>query len=184
MLRRGWFIIPGVQDGDVTLADQMIALWPAVAEASGKTVLDIGCAEGLIGREFAKAGAASVIGLESVAEHLEVAKAQCVGLPMEFVLTSLNNPQPTYSADIVLCLNVAHKLRDPDVCIRFAAESSRGLVLIRSGRGADAKGIIRGKHSGKTSDSHFIMEAHGFMLYRVVDGPKDRHEPVEYWRRK
>jgi len=183
-MRKGWFIIPGVQDGNVTLDDQMIALWPAVAEAKGKSVLDIGCAEGLIGREFARAGAASVVGFDSVEEHLQVARAQCAEWGMLFLLANMNDPRPVYPFDIVLCLNVAHKLRDPAVGIRFAAESSRDLVLLRSGRGADAKGVIKGKHSGHTCDSHALMGEFGFALERVVDGPKDRPEPVEYWRRR
>jgi SAM-dependent methyltransferase len=182
-MRKGWFIIPGVQDGEVTIEDQMIALWPAVAECKEKTVLDIGCAEGFVGREFAKAGAESVTGLDSIEAHLEVAREQCAGLPMTFVLANINEPQPAYFADIVLCLNVAHKLRDPAVCIRFAADSSLGLVLIRSGRGADENGIMRSKHYGTLCDSHAIMRERGFVLEKVVDGPKDRHEPVEYFRR-
>lgn len=182
-MRRGWFRIPGVQDGDVTLEDQMIALAPALAEAGGKSVLDIGCAEGLIGRQFARAGALEVTGLDSIEAHLEVAREQCAGLPMRFVHANVNDPQPAYSADIVLCLNVAHKLRDPAVCVRFAAESSRNLVLIRSGRGADANGVMRSKHHGTLCDSHALMRDRGFLLESVVDGPKDRHEPVEYWRR-
>lgn len=183
-MRRGWFVIPGVQTGDVTLEDQMIAIWPAVAEAKGKTVLDVGCAEGLIGREFARAGAASVTGLDSIADHLRVAAEHCAGFPMRFVHANLNNPQPEYSADIVLALGVSHKLRFPEMGVRFVARSARDLALIRSGRGADAKGIIRSKHHGHTCNSHAIMRELGFDLEKVVDGPKERHEPVEYWRRR
>lgn len=183
-MREGWFVIPGVQKGVVTLDDQMIALWPAVVEAKGKTVLDLGCAEGLIGREFARAGAATVVGLDSIVAHLAVAIDQCRDLPMRFAHADLNDPQSELFADIVLCLNVAHKLRFPAVGIRFAAKSSRDLVLLRSGRGADAKGIIKSKHHhNNTCDSHAIMRDNGFRLQMVVDGPKDRQEPVEYWRR-
>ena len=183
-MRRGWFVIPGVQDGDVALDDQMQALWPAVAEAKGKTVLDIGCAEGLIGREFARAGARAVTGLESIEAHLDVAREHCAGLPMTFVHANINQPQPDYSADIVLALGVAHKLQFPEVGIRFAARSSRGLVLLRSGRGA-TNGVIRSKYHGNTCDSHAIMRAEGFEIERLVDGPpKRREEVVEYWRRR
>lgn len=181
-MRRGWFVIPGVQDGDVTLADQMIALAPAVAEAAGKSVLDIGCAEGLIGREFARAGAVSVTGLDSIEAHLEVAREQCKGLPMSFVLTDIRDPQPNYAVDIVLALGVIHKMKFPEVGVRFAAKASIGLLLLRSGRGA-TNGVIRSKHHGNACDSHAILKAEGFVLEKVVDGPKDRHEPTEYWRR-
>lgn len=183
-MRRGWFVIPSVQTGDVTLEDQMIALWPAVAEAKGKSVLDVGCAEGLIGREFARAGAATVTGIDSIAEHLRVAAEQCTGFPMTFVHANLNNPQPEYSVDIVLALGVNHKLRFPEMGIRFAARSSRDLVLLRSGRGA-VNGVIYGKYSRIPCDSHAVMRQEGFELEKVLDGPPARaEEKVEYWRRR
>lgn len=183
-MRRGWFVIHGVQDGDVTLEDQMIAIWPAVAEAKGKTVLDVGCAEGLIGREFARAGATEVTGLDSIEDHLEIARKQCVGLPMTFVHANINKPQPAYSADIVLALGVSHKLQFPETGVRFAARSSRDLVLLRSGRGASG-GIIKSKYHGNTCDSHAIMREMGFDLEKVTDGPSTRpEEKVEYWRRR
>lgn len=182
-MRRGWFVIPGVQLGDVTLEDQIIALGPAFAEAPGKTVLDIGCAEGLIGREFAKSGAREVIALDSIEAHLDVAREQCAGYPITFVHANINDPQPLYSADIVLALGVIHKLQFPEIGVRFAARSSRSLVLLRSGRGASG-GIIRSKYHGNTCDSHAIMQAEGFMIERLENGPTSRPEEiVEYWRR-
>lgn len=181
-MRRGWFVIPGVQHGDVTLEDQIIALKPAFAEAPGKTVLDIGCAEGLISREFAKAGAREITALDSIEEHLQVAREQCRGYPITFVLANINEPQPAYSADIVLALGVVHKLRYPEIGVRFAAVCCRDLLLIRSGRGA-TKGIIRSKHHGNICDSHATLKGEGFVLERTVRGPEDRAEDVEYWRR-
>lgn len=191
MKRKGWFIIPGVQDGDRTLAEQMVAVWPAVSECAGKAVLDLGCAEGLIGREFARAGAARVVGIESLEGHLKVARQQCAGLPMHFHQAYLHDyagallemvGMPQY--DIVLALGIVHKLQFPDVGVRYAAAASRSLVLMRSGRGA-VDGIVRSKHYKRNAcDSHALMKAAGFALEKVVAGPADRAEDVEYWRRK
>jgi SAM-dependent methyltransferase len=185
-MRKGWLIIPGVQDGDRTLEEQTMALRPAIAECAGKTILDLGCAEGLIGREFAKAGALKVTGIDGSAGHLSVAAEQCRKWKnMEFKWVDLNRDakQLVFSADIVLCLGIAHKLHEPGDCVRLAADSSNDLVLIRSGRGANAQGIIKSKHRETTCDSHAIMEGRGFVLEKVVDGPAERLEPVEYWRR-
>lgn len=186
-MRHGWLEIPGFQTGDRTLEEQMLALRPALAMCQGRTVLDLGCAEGLIGREFARAGAVEVVGVDSVAGHLAVAAEQCITYPaMRFQLADLNTAiqQLVFRCDIVLCLGIAHKLWDPGDCIRFAADSSTDLVLIRSGRGDLGKGILRGKHSGLTCDSHKTMSERGFFIERVVPGPENRpDEPVEYWRR-
>lgn len=185
-MRHGWLAIPGVQTGDRTLEEQVAALRPAIEEAQGKTVLDLGCSEGLIGREFALAGAAKVYGLEALPDHLAVASRQCKGLPMEFHVTDLNVglDQLLYSADIVLALGIAHKLQDPGRFIRFAADSSRDLVLIRSGLRADENGIINSKHWKTTCDSHAIMRGRGFELEKKIVGPAPHFESVEYWRRK
>lgn len=190
-MRKGWFIIPGVQHGDRTLEEQMRGVSPALAECSGKTVLDLGCAEGLIGREFARAGAARVHGIEAVADHIAVAREQCAGLPMTFEQAHLlllcqerlaSGEIEQY--DIVLSLGVCHKLIDPAVGVRFSARSSRNLVLFRMHAKSEARnGIL-----GSKFDRHVrvntvsIMEEEGFARESVLAGPHD--ETVWWWRRK
>jgi len=183
VLRKGWFVIPGVQDGDRTVEEQMIAVRPALAEAAGKSVLDLGCAEGLIGREFARAGAAEVFGLDSVGGHLQVATQQCIGLPMKFRQADFQvvaAGEPERQFDIVLALGVVHKMEHPADGVNFAAKSARLLVLFRA-KGGTTDGIVRSKFGHDFCDAHQLMRQHGFWLEKIVDGT--RGEAVEYWRR-
>ena len=184
-MRKGWLTIPGVQLGDRTVEEQTAALRPAIETCGGKTILDMGAAEGLIAREFVRAGAARAICLESVGDHIAVGLRECAGLPMEFVQCNINEQAADlrFEVDIVLCLGIAHKMHEPQRAIDLAARSARELVLIRSGRGADANGIIRAKHRGATCDSHATMKAAGFVLERVEVGPPPHSEPVEFWRK-
>lgn len=184
-LRKGWLKIPGVQDGDRSVEEQVAALRPAIAASAGKTVLDLGAAEGLIAREFVRAGAAGALCLEMVADHIAAGKLECKGLPIEFRQCNINEQAADIhiKADIVLCLGIAHKMHEPVRAIDLAARAARELVLIRSGRASDGNGVIRAKHRGQTCDSHAFMKAAGFMLERVVVGPPPHSEPVEYWRR-
>lgn len=183
---RGWFSIAGVRPGDRTLKEQMIGLDLALKEARGKTVLDLGCAEGLISREFAKAGAKSVLGIELLASHLAVAKVQCRDVPqVQFVQAHLGDyikareSFPQY--DIVLALGIIHKLEDPAIPLRFAAQSARSLVVFR----APAKkydGLIKSKHSDIKCDVPKIMKSEGFIETALIEGV--RGEAAQYWRRR
>jgi len=182
---RGWFTIPGVRPGDRTLQEQMLGLDLALKECAGKTVLDLGCAEGLISREVARAGAKSVLGIELLAAHLAMARVQCRDFPqVNFVEAHLadyikaRESIPKY--DIVLALGIIHKLQDPAVPLRFAAQSARQLLVFR----APAKkydGLIKSKHTEITCDVPKIMKAEGFIETALITGV--RGEAAQYWRR-
>lgn len=202
LVNKGWLKVPGIRPmGDRTLEEQMLGLDPALAEASGKTVLDLGCAEGLIGREFAKAGATRVLGIELLKSHLEVARKACKSFKqMEFVCAHLGYyiaascdqneagsdgydfkvgvPRETF--DIVLALGIIHKLDDPAVPLVFAARSARSLVCFRAPAHA-SDGVVTAKHSKKTCNVPDIMEREGFVEEKLIPGV--RGEAVQYWRR-
>lgn len=184
-MRKGWLKIPGVQDGDRTLEEQIVAVRPALTEAAGKTVLDLGCAEGLISLEFSKAGASYVLGIDCVEDHLRVARQQCDGHNVNFKKMHLFkvNPDTPAGFDIVLALGIVHKMQFPERLMRFAARSARELLLLRNSA-ASRNGIIRSKHYQENfCDSRAILTEEGFALEKIVDGPKERGEDVEYWRK-
>lgn len=190
MKRKGWFAIPGLQAGDRTLEDQVTAVRPAIAECAGKTVLDLGCAEGLVGLEFAKAGAQLVHGIDSILGNVNTARQVCNGQAMTFETADLNvyireafARDAVAQYDIVLALGVTHKLHDPAHGVNFAARSARNLVLFRSGR-AQQGGIITNKWNSKVAvNAHKLMRMHGFTLEKTLTGPPPHREDVEYWRR-
>lgn len=185
-MNKGWFDIRGVRPGDRTLKEQMMGLAPALAECKGKTVLDLGCAEGLIGREFALAGATRVLGIELLQAHLNVAKKVCKDVPqVSFICAHLDDYAKTLETipqyDIVLALGIIHKLHDPAVPLRFAAQSAKSLMLFR----APAKkydGLIKSKHTGVKVNVPQVMKAEGFVDEQLIPGV--RGEAVQYWRRK
>lgn len=186
-MRHGWFVIPGVQSGDRTLEEQLVALQPALEACRGKTVLDLGCAEGLIAREFVRAGAAKVLGVESVDTHLQVAREVCKGTKgLAFMAKNLNRLPPVMAFDFVLALGVIHKLHDPERGLRWAAACARELLLVRSGRGErDRDGIIHSKHRpGMKVDRDAVLKECGFVYERTVEGPPEREEDVQYWRKR
>lgn len=190
---KGWISVPGIREhADRTLAEQLIGLEAAIAEARGKTVLDLGCAEGVIGREFARAGATRVLGIESLPGHLEVARLACAAeTQMEFAQAYLQDWIPAHPEpevfDIVLALGIIHKVYDPGEALRFACRSCRDLLLFRAPAHA-WEGWVRAKHrapgavdKGKVHVPTAMAEE-GFRFIRKIAGA--RGEAVEYWERR
>lgn len=188
-MSKGWFKVPGVRpEGDRTIEEQTEALARGFAEAKGKTVLDLGCAEGAISLEFAKAGATRVVGLEVLEPHLEVARKYCDGWPqVEFVCAHLaewaaSHPKPE-RFDIVLALGVIHKLTRMEPALRWAALSCEDLFCFRSGAMGDGDYMVVNKRGSDKINLPEIMRSCGFADEgRAMSGPK--REIVHYWRRK
>lgn len=185
---KGWLAVPGVRPkADRTLAEQMLGLERALAECRGKSVLDLGCAEGLIGLEFAKAGAARVVGIEQLAGHLAVAwhVSRAWHHVISFQQAHLAewveaHPQPE-QFDIVLALGIIHKLDDPAVPLRFAARSAASLLCFRAPAKATG-GVVRSKFTASTVSVPKEMTRLGFVDEGTFSGV--RGEAVQYWRRK
>ena len=189
---KGWLTIPGVQNGERTLAEQMLGLTPALIGLTGKTVLDLGCAEGLIGIEFARAGA-TVIGLERQQSYVDMGNkiAAEMGLAdrcrfARHDLADLIQPEIPASfpcpegADTVLALAIVHKLRHPGNALKNMAKLAKHRLVIRLPIGSE--GHIACKYDPrKNCDSHKIMFAAGFTLEQTQNGP--RGERVQHWIR-
>lgn len=183
---KGWFAIPGFRNGrgDRTLKEQMQGLEHALAEAKDRTVLDLGCAEGMISIEFAKAGA-RVTGLELLEHHLKVARVIGKGHAVEFHQGMIEScaRERFEQHDIVLALSVLHKLGDCELGLRLAAHWARSLLVIRFPQWYDRRSRrLKSKLRDCTVDVPVVMEELGFKQERWIDAPP-RLEPLEYWRR-
>ena len=129
-VKKGWFSTPG-RPGDRTLDQQLNGLDRLFMAVRGKTVLDVGCAEGLISVELAKAGALAVHGVEIVPGHVEVANKLRGDLPVTFEVGDANVWQPKRNYDIVIALALLQKVRNPTAVAARLAASARELVVLR-----------------------------------------------------
>jgi len=166
-LNKGWFIVGG-RDGDRTVEQQMVGLEKVVSEASGKTVLDVGCAEGLISFEMAKAGA-RCYGVEVVPGHIAMANQLKRDLPCQFKVMDLNTADLSDlpDVDIVLMLAVLHKLKNPERVCAALADLARDLCVIRLPPSGPV--IVDARSQNVPQDIEAVMIGRGFELEAVVD---------------
>lgn len=165
----GWFSTPG-RLGDRTLKQQIIGLADLRQRVHGKTVLDVGCAEGLISTYLVDHGAAAAHGLEIVPGHVDVANRLRGDRACTFEVADANIYEPVRQYDIVIMLALLHKLKDPSAaCKRFAA-AAREMVVLRLPP-ANAPTIIDARSDGKPHHIGAVMTGNGFMLKNACLGP-------------
>lgn len=187
---KGWFSVPGIRArGDRTLEEQLIGLERALSYVAADkcSVLDLGCAEGLISLAFARRGASRVVGIELLEGHVEVARKVCRKFPqIELIHANLatmaRKNQTPERFGVVLALGVAHKLHDPSVALRFAARSSASMLVFRGPSWYDRRKPLKSKHTDTTCDVSRLLEGEGFAEDGTSNGP--RGEQVQYWRRR
>lgn len=124
-----WFVMGGV--GDRTLAQQMQGLDPLLQRVENKSVLDIGCAEGLIDFELIKAGAIAVHGVEFRSPAVDLANVLRREMPCTFEQGDANTWAPKRQYHVVLLLAILHKLKDPTAALMRFAECASEMVVIR-----------------------------------------------------
>jgi predicted TPR repeat methyltransferase len=132
-MRHGWFQIAGIQTGERTLKEAVKGLGAIAKAAKNATVLDLGCAEGLVGKWLIdSAGARTVHGLDLHEPFLEMAqqlhadygnRAQFFHADLDhFEAWLAHNPNallPRY--DIVLALRIVQKLARPERFLQLIA---------------------------------------------------------------
>jgi 2-polyprenyl-3-methyl-5-hydroxy-6-metoxy-1,4-benzoquinol methylase len=175
-----WFSINGAV-GDRTLKQQLKGLGDLRDRVVGKSVLDVGCAEGLISTYLFDQGASAVHGIEVRPDFVETANSLRGDRACTFEATDANDYAPVRDYDIVIMLALLHKLRDPTAaCKRFAAAAREMVVLRLPPKGALV--ITDDRSNGEKHDIGRAMTSSGFMLKKAnYDGPKA--EFVAYYER-
>lgn len=187
--RRRWFAGDG-QPGDRTIEQQVRGLDSLREAIGGKSVLDLGCAEGLLAKKYLQWGAATVHGVEIIPAAVSIAKNVCDdavdrGTAKFFVgsiadLDSIDGLEPEYS--IVTALAVMHKVIDVERALLSAAARAKELLVIRNppehrhiiatprqhGKRFDTRAILSQTHFLANVDVGWNNEWVGYFLSRAI----------------
>jgi SAM-dependent methyltransferase len=155
--------------GDRSLDQQLTGLQPLVKRVPGKSVLDVGAAEGLISIRLIDEGAMAVHGLEHRADFVKVANELRGDRACTFEVVDANTYAPVRQYDIVLMLAILQKLRNPyEACLRFA-QAARELVVIRLPP-KHAPYVIDERSGGDTHDMEAALYEAGFIFKAMHRG--------------
>lgn len=180
---KGWFLTRK-NLGDRTIQQQMIGLDTLLRGVRGKTVLDIGCAEGLISLAMLDHGALLVHGVDIVLRQIHVARLIAAERPVGtcgFIVADVNTFVPEHSYDIVLMLGILHKLIDPEAsCRRFASIANKLCVIRIPPAGFNHS--IKHRTSGVTYDLDETMAGEGFVF--LHDSASAFGEVTLYYQRE
>ena len=152
--------------GDRTFEQQMTGLDWLVEACQGKSILDFGCAEGLISIHLLKYGAASVHGMELLQERVEKANRLARGLRATFAVGDANVHFPGGQFDVTLALAILHKLRDPSTVARRLARATREMVVLRLPP-ATGSTIVDRRSGNVPHDIDAVLREEGFVQERA-----------------
>lgn len=178
--------MPGKQDGDRTIEQQMKGLDRALLEMDGAKVLDLGCAEGLVGLECAKRNAKVVYGFEVVDEHVHVANTLHANL--HAVCLDLNDKAGVRSelakvgkVHVCLMLAILHKLREPGHVVDKVLDiNSPEVIVIRTAE--RSPGFVYDERSNfKKYEFQPRLAKAGYTMEHTCFGPKN--EWMGYFRK-
>lgn len=178
--KRRWFHV-GNDAGDRSLDQQLVGLARLFDVCKGRSVLDLGCAEGLISMELVKAGATAAHGIEVVPEHVTLGRKLVGDLPVTLECADLNTWRPKASYDIVIALALLHKLKDPSAGCAAFCEAAKDLMVIRTPPKVDPWVIVDQRSGRKPHDIGKVLAGNGFKLKLQVEGTFG--EVIGYWGR-
>lgn len=183
---RPWFII-GDNNGQVPLSRQFAGL--QTIDFAGKSVLEIGCAEGLVSLEIVKRGARLVHGIEYRERAVEVARSMAgvLGLNdrMKFHRGDVRNMEAAFvgsellaAYDIVLAMAVLQKVPDQQRAMAYLlGKCDATFVLRMPARKLHRYRFFRTAWSWGDVDPVDVAGRHGFALMRESCGYPQGNPP-------
>ena len=156
--------------GDRTFEQQMTGLdWLAEA-CRGKSILDFGCAEGLIGLHLLKHGAEHVFGVELLKERVGKATRTAALQGFEdstvFTVGDANTYRPGTTYHVTLALAILHKLKDPSTVARRLARATREMIVLRLPP-ATGSTIVDRRSGNVPHDIDAVLREEGFVQERA-----------------
>lgn len=180
---RHWFPVRG-EPGDRTVDQQMQGLMFLQQNVAGKTVLDVGCAEGLIDIELVKAGAVAVHGVELRPQAVAAANELRGDMPITFEQGDMNLWQPKRTYHVLVMLAILHKLKCPREVLHKLLQHCSDLAVLRLPPASDNP-TIRDARSGSTKRPiHLARTLAGAGFKLVHWTPGYLNEWVGYYRRQ
>lgn len=149
----------------MTIERQLIGL--EQLQVSGRTVLDVGCAEGLIGEWCLKQGAYLVRGVEL---RLDYAKQAAKRLN-SVVVADADSYEFGEAHDVVLALGVLNKLARPASSLRRMLAACKEVCVLRLSAGQWP--VMRTDRAPEGADLAAAALKAGFTTAEVCDGPVD-----------
>jgi len=156
-----WFHFDG-REGDRTLDQQMQGLGLLMRNVRNATVLDVGCAEGLITIEMAKAGAIALHGIEIRPQAVLNANTLRGDLPITFEEADVNTWRPQRRYDVVVMLAILHKLKSPREVLGSMLANCSDFAVLRLPPRADNPAVHDERSGNKTIDLAPVFRTHGF----------------------
>ena len=149
----------------------------------GKTILELGCAEGLMSQWFVdRNGAASVHGIEIVQGHVDLGRQHIVGRQVKLEVANCDTWRPKRAYDVSVALALLHKLQDPLACLAAMAEATKEMVVVRLPSACSPWVITDARTDFRPWDVDKCLRLNGFELVDSTMGPFN--EPTGFWRRK
>ena len=101
-------------------------------DLTGKTVLDVGCAEGYFSFEAKKRNADKVVGIDLDINKLKIAKkfSEFQNLDIDFQNLDLDQLDDSDTYDYVICLNILHHVTNPIALINKLINKTKVKLIL------------------------------------------------------